>query len=83
MCYKSIKVNLSLFKLKSFSFVQLKKILKLGLPSVGESISYSLSQIVILAFINIIAFGAPEAKTYTQIIIYFASHFTFYLKIWI
>lgn len=76
MCYKSIKVNLSLFKLKSFSFAQLKKILKLGLPSVGESISYSLSQIVILAFINIIAFGAPEAKTYTQIIVYFAYLFT-------
>ena len=45
-----------------------------------ESISYSLSQIVILTIINIIGMeinpGAPTAKTYTYIMIHFSSIFT-------
>lgn len=76
LCYKYVKLDVSIKTLKHFSFSRLKKILKIGLPSVGESISYSLSQIVILAFINMISFGAPEAKAYTQIMVYFCYLFT-------
>lgn len=76
MFNKYIKVDISFKSLKNFSFSFLRKILKIGLPSTGESLSYSLSQIVILSFINIIGFGAPEAKTYTQIMVYVAYLFT-------
>ena len=59
---------------------ELKKLLKISLPSAGESLSYSLSQIVILSIINIIGLkitaAAPTAKTYTNIMIQFSFIFT-------
>ena len=64
--------SLSLKLLFPINFKELKKIISIGLPSAGESISYSLSQIVILAFINIIGSKfesvAPAAKTYSSMI---------------
>ena len=58
----------------------LKKLLKISVPSAGESFSYSTSQIVILSIINIIgltiASGAPTAKTYTNIMVQFSFIFT-------
>lgn len=59
---------------------ELKKLLKISIPSAGESLSYSLSQIVILAIINIIGMkissGAPTAKTYANIMVQFSFIFT-------
>lgn len=59
---------------------ELKKLLKISIPSAGESLSYSLSQIVILAIINVIGLkisaAAPTAKTYTNIMIQFSFIFT-------
>lgn len=59
---------------------ELKKLLKISVPSAGESLSYSLSQIVILAIINIIGMkisaAAPTAKTYTNIMVQFSFIFT-------
>ncbi len=58
------------------SLKELKKLLRISLPSVGESLSYSVSQVVILSFINIIGlklcFAAPTARTYTTIMIQFS-----------
>ena len=73
----AIKLSLPLlFKTKG----DLKKLLKISVPSAGESLSYSLSQIFILTIINIIGLeinkGAPTAKTYTYIMIQFSSIFT-------
>lgn len=74
----SIKLSIKdgLFTKKS----DLKKLLKISIPSAGETLSYSLSQIVILAIINIIGYkltsAAPTAKTYTNIMIQFSSIFT-------
>ena len=66
----------SLFKSKG----NLKKLLKVSLPSAGESFSYSLSQIVILSIINIIGLtisvAAPTAKTYVNIMVQFSFIFT-------
>ncbi len=60
--------------------IELKKLLKISLPSAGESLSYSLSQIVILSIINIIGLritaAAPTAKTYANIMIQFSFIFT-------
>ena len=74
----SIKLTLrnSIFKPEGM----LKKLLKISVPSAGESFSYSASQIVILSIINIIgltiAAGAPTAKTYTNIMVQFSFIFT-------
>lgn len=59
---------------------ELKKLLKISLPSACESFSYSLSQIVILSIINIIGLkltsAAPTAKTYVNIMVQFSFIFT-------
>ncbi len=72
VCKRKIKLNLSIKNLFPIKKKELNKILSIGLPSCGESISYSLSQIVILAIINIIgntlASGAPAAKSYASMI---------------
>ena len=59
---------------------ELKKLLKISLPSAGESFSYSLSQVVILAIVNIIGLkltsAAPTARTYVTIMVQFSYIFT-------
>lgn len=75
-----LKIHFHIKEVFHTSWSELKKLLKLSLPSAGESLSYSISQIVILAFINIIGlklnFAAPTAKTYTSIMIQFTYIFT-------
>ena len=74
-----IKIDISFKGLSKIKFSELKKLIALGLPAAGESFSYSLSQIVILAFINTIGkngviinniefMSAPAAKTYASMI---------------
>ena len=79
---KSIPANFSAVTtavLKNI-FSMLKKLLKVSVPSAGESFSYSISQIVILSIINIIGLtltaAAPTAKTYTNIMVQFSFIFT-------
>ena len=80
MIYKLTDIKLSIknciFKAKGM----LKKLLKVSVPSAGESFSYSISQIVILSIINIIGLtltaAAPTAKTYTNIMVQFSFIFT-------
>jgi len=75
-----LKINISPRGLLPIKFNELKKIIALGLPSAGESFSYSLSQIVIMAFINTIGrmgeasgnlafIAAPTAKTYASMVV--------------
>ena len=75
-----LKINISPRGLFPIKFNELKKIIALGLPTVGESFSYSLSQIVIMAFINTIGrmgeasgnlafIAAPTAKTYASMVV--------------
>lgn len=79
MIAKLPKIKLSLKE--SFNTLgELKKLLKISIPSAGESFSYSLSQIVILTIINIIGLkltkAAPTAKTYVNIMVQFTFIFT-------
>lgn len=80
MVYKLTDVRLSLKSFFNSKKGSLKKLLKISLPSAGESFSYSLSQIVILAIINIIGLkltaAAPTAKTYVNIMVQFSFIFT-------
>ena len=47
-----IEGHISIKYLKPFPMDTLKKLLKLGLPTAGENISYNIAQILILAFVN-------------------------------
>ena len=80
MIYKLTDIRLSLKNSLFSKKGDLRKLLKVSIPSAGESFSYSLSQIVILSIINIIGLtltvAAPTAKTYTNIMVQFSFIFT-------
>ncbi len=65
---KYLRLDLSFRRLFSCRSAELWKILKLGLPSCGESFSYSFSQIVILAIINTFSTGEAVVKTYATML---------------
>ena len=54
-----------------FPWVELKNLLKIGIPSAGEHMSYSLSQVVITYFINMISNEALATRTYISNIVMF------------
>lgn len=57
---------------KPFPFVELSNLLKVGMPSAGEQLSYSSSQVVITYFINMLGTEALAARTYCVNIIMFS-----------
>lgn len=57
---------------KPFPFTELKNLLKVGLPSAGEQLSYSSSQVVITYFIAMLGTEALAARTYCVNIIMFS-----------
>lgn len=65
---KYLRLNLSITQLFHCRRSELLKILKIGLPSCGESISYSFSQIVILAIINTFSTMEAVVKTYATML---------------
>lgn len=54
-----------------FPWVELKNLLKIGIPSAGEHFSYSLSQVVITYFINMISNQAMTTRSYVVNIVMF------------
>lgn len=54
-----------------FPWDELGKLLKVGIPSAGEQMSYSLSQMVVTSFILILGNEALAARTYCQNIVMF------------
>ena len=63
------KFPLALFR--PFPWIELKNLLKIGIPSAGENMSYSFSQVVITYFINILGNNALATRTYTVNIVMF------------
>lgn len=61
MYFRKIRVSLSFKQLKPFPKRMLGKMVTIGLPAGGESVSYSITALVILVMIN--TFGIVEAKT--------------------
>ena len=57
---------------RPFPVQELRNLLKVGLPSAGEQLSYSSSQVVITFFINMLGAEALAARTYCVNIIMFA-----------
>lgn len=59
-----------------FPWRELKNLLKVGLPSAGEQISYSSSQVVITFFINMLGVEALAVRTYCVNIVMFGFLFS-------
>ena len=49
---------------RPFPFVELKNLLKIGVPSAGENMSYSFSQVILTYFINMLGNEALTTRTY-------------------
>ena len=61
---------------RPFPFVELKNLMRVGLPSAGEQLSYSSSQVVITFFINMLGVEALATRTYCVNIIMFVYLFS-------
>lgn len=66
--HRFIDVRLSWSCLRPFPKHTLGKILYLGLPSGGESLSYQISQMVIMRFVNLLGIVVITTKVYAYII---------------
>ena len=56
---------------RPFPFVEVKNLLKIGVPSAGENMSYSFSQVVLTYFINMLGNEALATRTYVVNIVMF------------
>lgn len=68
--------RLGLKYIKPFPGKLLWQMIKVGLPSAGENMSYNLYQIVLLSFINSMGENAVYAKTFCQSLISFSMVFS-------
>lgn len=68
---KEIQFNILKFSLKDFSLEKLKLILTLGLPSSGENLSYTASQVVVTMIVASLGQNMLIAKSYVTAITQF------------
>ena len=61
---------------RPFPFIELKNLMRVGLPFAGEQLSYSSSQVVITFFINMLGVEALATRTYCVNIIMFVYLFS-------
>ena len=73
--YKIIGGRISIKYLKPFPTDILKSLLKLGIPTAGENISYNLAQLVISAFVNTMGIVAINTKIYANMLSMFTYMF--------
>lgn len=66
--YCVIKGSFSIKYLRPFPFRILKQLLRLGIPTAGENISYNFSQLVITAFVNTMGIVAINTKIYATML---------------
>lgn len=69
------KIYFSALK-KSRPFMLLGQLLKIGVPSVGENMSYDIAQLVLMSFINPMGTDVVNAKIYVTMVVQFAYVFT-------
>lgn len=73
----AIKGSISIKHLKPFPYKILKELLKLGIPTAGENISYNLSQLVLSAFVNTMGMVAINARIYSNMMATFTHMISF------
>ena len=69
---RNVDGSISIKYLIPFPKEILKKLLKLGIPTAGENISYNIAQVVILMMVNTMGLTAINAKAYCSILSNFA-----------
>lgn len=70
--YRQLHGQLRLAHLRPFPTALLKKLLAVGIPSGGESFSYSVSQLVVMSFVNSFGPVSVTARAYCNTISSFA-----------
>ena len=68
--------KIALRYLKPFPFKLLSKMIKIGLPSAGENLTYNLYQTTLLSFVNAMGNDAVNARAYCNTLISFAMIFS-------
>lgn len=71
MFKKHIKGKVSIKYMKPFPKETFKKLMVIGLPAGGESISYNASQMVILTFVNMMGTMVVTTRSYVNILTWF------------
>lgn len=74
--FRNVERGFSLKNLKPFPTKIVKDLLKIGVPTAGEQLSYNVSQLVITYFINFLGNEALTTKAYVQNIVMFAYLFS-------
>lgn len=67
--FKVVMPDFTTANVLPFRWDKLREVLHIGLPSAGEHISYSLSQVIVLYFINMVSNEALIARTYVANIV--------------
>lgn len=75
MFKKKIKGNVSLKYMFPFPKATFRRIMVIGLPAGGESISYNASQMVILTFVNMMGTNVVMVRSYVTILAWFTFMF--------
>jgi putative MATE family efflux protein len=71
LLYDRIPINLKLRDYITIDGIQIKRILKIGVPAAGEQICFNLSQLAITAIIAMLGAASLTTRVYTQNIISF------------
>ncbi|MCD8511398.1 MAG: MATE family efflux transporter [Bacillus sp. (in: Bacteria)] len=74
--YRRLEVKITWESYLRLKLAYVKKIMKIGIPSAGEHLSYNLSQIVITIFITMLGATALATKVYTQNLLMFLAVFS-------
>lgn len=64
--YKKLEARFSLRYLRPFPKNMLRQLLHIGLPSGGESLSYNMTQIFIMTFVNLFGSVSINTKVYAS-----------------
>ncbi len=72
LVWRKLLRDFTLSVMRPFPLATLRTMLTIGLPAMGEGLSYSLSQVVITYFINTLGTAALAARTYAMGIITFS-----------
>jgi putative MATE family efflux protein len=71
LLYDRIPINLKLRDYITIDGIQIKRILKIGVPAAGEQICFNLSQLAITAIIAMLGAASLTTRVYTQNIVSF------------
>lgn len=75
--FRYLKIGkIALRTLRPFPRNMLWKMLKIGVPSAGENLAYSIYQLVLLSFVNIMGDNAVNAKVYATTLMSFSVVFS-------